>query len=866
MQPSTGITSLDEVLCGLRPGDNVVWQVHSIDDYLAVVEPFAASARTRGDKLVYFRFARHEELVGEDTGTRICRVCPEEGFEKFITEIHEVIRQTGSGGRFVFDSLSELVLDCYSERMLGNFFMLTCPFLRQLDTIAYFAVLKNYHSYYAALPISKTTQLFLDVYRREGRIYIHPLKVDQRHSPTMYTLHAWEKDELVPITDSATISDVVTSTPWPGLQSASYRMVGKWDRRFMQGEDILDSYEQGECTKETVDKAFHRLLPQLISRDAQVLSLAEKYLTLPDLIHTWKRIIGSGLVGGKATGMLVARAILTKADPRWGRLLEAHDSFFIGSDIFYSFLVENGCWEIRERQKNPDTFLDGADEARRRILSGRFPDYIVRRFSDMLDYFGQSPIIVRSSSLLEDTFGNAFAGKYESVFCANQGTHQQRLDEFIKAVRFVYASTMSEKALTYRAQRNVLDRDEQMALLVQRVSGAPYGGRFFPQLAGVGFSYNPYVWNKSIDPEAGMLRLVFGLGTRAVERHDDDYTRLVALNAPGKRPEGKTDELRRYAQRLVDLLDLNENRFSSCRFEDLLDQSPNLPVEMFASRDRGPQISARDAAAGGACPWMLTFDHLLSKTAFAEDMREMLQVLREAYGAHVDIEFTANFLDDGSYKINIVQCRPFQVMVTESSATAPRLEKRDVILKAHGPVIGPSRTLRIDRLIYVVPSVYGHLPMSDRHAIARLIGKLTHLEKKGQGGGIMLVGPGRWGASMPSLGVPVSFSEINTVSVLCEIDAMHEHVTPDLSLGTHFFNDLVEMDMLYVGFLRSSKNNVLNEEFLNQSPNCLQDLVPEASAWSRAVRVIAPIGERGMVLNADLMKQKAVLYLASAKQ
>lgn len=444
MQPSTGITSLDEVLCGLRAGDNVVWQVHSIEDYLVVVEPFVASAKAKKHKLVYFRFAKHQELVAEGSGVRICRLRPEDGFEKFITEIHEVIRQTGPGGCFVFDSLSELVLDCYSERMLGNFFMLTCPFLRRLDTIAYFAVLKNYHSYYAALPISRTTQLLLDVYRREGRVYIHPLKVDQRHSPTMYTLHAWDGDDLVPIADSPSISDVVTAAPWPGLQSASYRMVGKWDRRFMQGEDILDSYEQGECTKETVDKAFTRLLPQLISRDPRILALAEKYLTLPDLIRTWKRVIGSGLVGGKAAGMLLARAILEKADPRWAQLIEAHDSFFIGSDIFYSFLVENECWEIRQKQKDPATFLQDADEARQRIRNGQFPDYIIRRFSDMLDYFGQTPIIVRSSSLLEDTFGNAFAGKYESVFCANQGTHRQRLEEFMDAVRIVYASTMGQ--------------------------------------------------------------------------------------------------------------------------------------------------------------------------------------------------------------------------------------------------------------------------------------------------------------------------------------------------------------------------------------------------------------------------------------
>ena len=149
---------------------------------------------------------------------------------------------------------------------------------------------------------------------------------------------------------------------------------------------------------------------------------------------------------------------------------------------------------------------------------GNFAKYIVDEFSEMLDYFGQSPIIVRSSSLLEDSYGNAFSGKYESVFCANQGPHHKRLQDFLSAIRTIYASSMSEKALRYRAQRGLLDDDEQMSLLVQRVSGVRYDGLFYPQVAGVGLSRNPYVWHECIDPNAGVIRLVFGLGTRAVDR------------------------------------------------------------------------------------------------------------------------------------------------------------------------------------------------------------------------------------------------------------------------------------------------------------------------------------------------------------
>ncbi|MFH1717840.1 MAG: PEP/pyruvate-binding domain-containing protein [Planctomycetota bacterium] len=861
-QASTGLPALDGILHGIRPGDNIVWQVDSIDDYIPFVESFVASAKFRAAKLVYFRFAKHAELVRKDTGAQIHYLYPESGFEAFIGRIHEVIKRTGRGGYYVFDSLSELAMECYSERMLGNFFRLTCPYLSELETVAYFAVLRDYHSYHAALPIAQTTQLLLDVHRHEGKIYVHPLKVHQRHSPTMFMLHAWEGDDFVPVTESSAISDILTSAPWPGLQSASYRMVGMWDRRFIQAEELLESFNRGECSAETIEQVFHRQLRQIISRDERILRLAEKYLSLSDLIYFWKRLIGSGLVGGKTVGMLLGRAILEKSDSRWAELLESHDSFFIGSDIFYSFLVENGCWVIRQNQKDPATLLDGAEEARRRISRGRFPDFIIARFSDMLDYFGQSPIIVRSSSLLEDNFGNSFSGKYESVFCANQGTQQNRLEEFLHAVRFIYASSMSEEALVYRAERGVLERDEQMALLVQRVSGKPYGSLFFPQLAGVGLSYNPYVWDESIDPEAGILRVVFGLGTRAVNRSDDDYTRVVALNAPDKRPEAGFDQVARYAQRRMDMINLEENRLASGYFVDVAGQMAGLAVEMFASADRAAERQARRGQKGDRRHWVLTFDKLFSGTDFIRNMRDMLETLRKTYDYHVDIEFTANFSSDGSYKINLVQCRPLQIKVGKPVAGPfPHVEKENLIMEAHGGIIGQSRTLAIDRIIYVVPSVYGHLPDRDRYAVARLIGKLTHIEMHGDAKTIMLLGPGRWGTSTPSLGVPVSFAEINTVCVVCEMDTMHEGLVPDLSLGTHFFNDLVEKDMLYIGFSGSKKQNVLNSKLLDEMPNRLVELLAEASASAQAVRVIDAPEPGRFVLIADHVRQTVMVYI-----
>jgi hypothetical protein len=862
---TTGLESLDTAIRGLEPGDNVVWRVDDIAAYLPFCRAFVERGLETGKRIVYFRFANHPRVIPDNSEFVTIETHPELSFENFITDVHGAITEYGDSAYYVFDSLSELSENYFSDRMIGNFFKLTCTYLTEKRTLAYFALYRYKHSYHAMDTISETTQIMIDVYRYEGSLYIKPAKLLGKQSHETYRVHEWRDDDFVPVTSSAMIAEVIASTPWTGLPSASYRMVGVWDTMFIRAESTLSAYQKGQSSEERMKTVLRKVLRLIISRDERILNLAEAHLSLEDIIHIWKRMIGTGLIGGKSVGMLIARAILTKQSEKWAHLLEDHDSFFIASDVFYTFLVVNGCWWDRQRQKNPETFLDGNESVRKRILKGNFPEYIINRFSDMLDYYGYSPIIVRSSSLLEDNFGNAFAGKYESVFCANQGSKEERLEYFLNAVRLIYASTMSVEALSYRKNRGVLDRDEQMALLVQRVSGSPYGNYYFPQLAGVGFSFNPYAWNEEIDPEAGMVRLVFGLGTRAVDRADDDYTRVVALNAPEKRPEADFAAVKRYAQRRVDVLDLESNDFRNIHFTDLAPGGGDMPLHLFATRDRELERTAREQGMKRVFPWVLTFDTLMKKTSLVEDMREMFSTVRDAYESEVDIEFTANFLEDGSYRINLVQCRPLQIQeASETVEPLPDIDVDRMILDARGATIGHSRKIRIERLVYVVPELYGKLAEQDRYRVAKLIGKLSSLGME-DSGKIMLIGPGRWGTSTPSLGIPVSFREINNTSVLCEIDSMHEGLVPDLSLGTHFFNELVELNMLYVAYFVGRKGNRINTRFLMDEPNRLSELLEGEDSWADLVKVIDyPRGNgasRGMYLNANALEQRSVLYV-----
>ena len=392
---TTGLPGLDQVLHGLMPGDSLVWQVESLADFTPFVIPYCQAALAQGRNLIYFRFADHDPLVPESLGATVHELPCGAEFEPFVTEMHRVIQGAGPGAVFVFDCLSTLVDFWHTDRMLGNFFMLAAPSVHDSQSLAYFPLIRHRHSFHASTPIVDTTQVLIDVYRHAGDLYLHPTKVEHRFSSTMNMLHKWDGDRFEPVMESSTIAEILTSRPWYGLESVRLRP-GKWTRTFFQAEEIWEGIQQGELPAKAADRILPELLRMTVSRDPRVVRLVERYLTLTDVLEILKRMIGSGLIGGKSVGMLLARAILKRSDPRWNERLEDHDSFFIGANVFCSYLVENGCWWLWQKQRDPNCFLDNIEEAQRRILAGHFADYLVREFAEMLEYFGQSPIIVRS--------------------------------------------------------------------------------------------------------------------------------------------------------------------------------------------------------------------------------------------------------------------------------------------------------------------------------------------------------------------------------------------------------------------------------------------------------------------------------------
>jgi hypothetical protein len=861
---SSGIESLDNVLGNIRKGDNCVWQVDNIKHYQYFVNAFVRKAAEDGKEIIYFRFAQHEYLIPDDVKIVEYKFSLETGFENFLIEILDIIDKHGVGGCYVFDSLSVLAADWNCDRLLGCFFMLVCPHLYKLDTVAYFAIIRNVNGPLAIDIIHDTAQVVIDVYAGKDDIYIQPIKVKDRYSPTLYMLHICRDDVFMPETRSYVVSKILGGIEQPWLNFNIDRP-GIWTNIIINAKRLHEQLESGNGSFQSgvdVETMRKKLIRMMITVDKSVFELSYKYLDLSDLLAIAKRMIGTGLVGGKSVGMLLAQSIMKKIDPKWKNRLESHDSFFIGSDVFYTYIIQNNCWwDLRHIKRSTGDF-SAASEFRRKIQEGHFPKDIEERFKLMLNFYGQSPIIVRSSSLLEDAYGNAFSGKYESYFCVNRGTPEERMAAFIQAVKNVYASTMNEDALAYRLHKGLLDKEECMGLLVQRVSGNFHEHSYFPQIAGVGYSFNPFAWNNKIDPSQGVLRMVFGLGTRAVEQHAGDHTRIVAINQPLLRPESGADQIGKYSQKIIDILNFNSNQPESVKFSDIAGNE-NIPaLSLFASKDEEMLERARQMNVNNVFPWILTFEKLLTSTKFIQDMGEILKTLETAYRHPVDIEYSANFVNEEEYRINILQCRPFHFTGDAKELAVPQnINDEDILLRTFDPLLGQSKYDEIGKIIYIEPEKYSSMSMQDRYAVARLIGKITNHFSHDDN--ILLIGPGRWGTAMPSLGIPVNFNEIKHVSVLCELGSMHENLSPDISLGTHFFNDLVEMQIMYMSMNMVRSNNLFNRRCITGARNMLADIIPDCAAMADAVFVINTSSikqDYSCYIHADAVKQKGMVF------
>lgn len=849
---STGIDGLDEAIDFLRPGDTVVWQCEHISDYMYVATRFVTNIARQGKRIAYIRFGDHEEIM--DTAA-LCkgganaqeyRLDPRVGFETFAVQVHRIIDKEPIGTFFVFDCLSDLQKYWFSDLMISNFFLLISPFLIRRQAIAYQPIDYEKHTYETISRIRREAPLLVNIRTLDGSVYMHPVKVRGRRTPTTY----------FPLKISGTKCRTLTSSAETYAIFERFTQTGErrdcWDSMFdsvSDGSEPID--EEGRLLKENIMRC-------LLGNEPTRFALCQKYFTMKDLMDIKNREIGTGCIGGKAAGMLLARNILRDEAPElYSTCIEPHDSYYIGADLFYTYGVQNGLWSSRIRMIEASDYLEQSKTIRELLLNGTFMPSIKEQFISMLEYFGQSPIIVRSSSILEDGFGNAFAGKYESVFCPNQGSLKERYEVFERAVKQVYASTVNPDAIMYRAERHLLDRDEQMALLVMRVCGDVHGDYYYPHIAGVGHSKNLYLNKQNSSSEnKGMLRLVFGMGTRAVDREADDYARLLNMDAPTAPPMVAYGDEYKYSQHKMDVINLKSNEFETINVAGIdkrdIKADPSLFMELdypTAARLREMGLSAADA------PDILNFRKLLGKTDFTSVLTEAMRILEEKYNYPVDIEYACNFDEEGNYRVNLLQCRPLQTRGIGAAGVMPKVKQ--LYFRTEGNFMGGNVCLPVRYAVMVRVEPYLALPEQRKYQVARKLGELNSLLRDEH---TILLGPGRWGTTTPSLGVPVHFMEINRFDCIAELAYSSHGLRPELSYGSHFFQDLVEADTFYVALYPGEEGCVLDEALFEECENVYSKLVSSepGDAMADVIRVF-DLGESGAILYSEVGSQECFL-------
>ena len=299
----SGIPGLDDLLDYIRMGDNVVWQVTDLEEFRYFMEPFVEQAIGDKRNLIYMRFADHEPLLTPRPGLKICEFDPDKGFEAFTVDIHDRIAEEGRDAFYVFDSLSSLQSVWYTDLMMGNFFRVTCPYLFQLDTVAYFPLLRGRHSFEAVARIRDTTQLLLDVYRGD-RIYLHPLKVWNRYSTRMFLPHSCSLQQGEEYRFETVDGGVA--------MSRYYQLVEEEDEKNQdQNYDSHDrffslaklDYQRGIFSGETE----RQIIESTLTKDRRLQEMIRTYFRPRDYFQLRDRMVGSGSLGGKACGMLLAR-------------------------------------------------------------------------------------------------------------------------------------------------------------------------------------------------------------------------------------------------------------------------------------------------------------------------------------------------------------------------------------------------------------------------------------------------------------------------------------------------------------------------------------------------------------------------------
>jgi pyruvate,water dikinase len=619
------------------------------------------------------------------------------------------------------------------------------------------------------------------------------------------------------------------------------------DRSLVEFTELVNRFcrsaREGEAALAPTDDLNVRvtLARRFLTDRLSFIGAAKQHLSIHDFGRLLSHVIGppqgDGQLGGKAAGLFLAEHILKKRG-RGNPLIETIRvpyAWCVSSDGLFEFVRYNNLEDTQSfKYSTSEEVSQGFPYLEQIFKQSFFPPNMLNDLKLALDDLGDWPLIVRSSSLLEDSEGSAFSGKYRSLFLPNTGSKDERLSALVDAITEVYASVFGPDPIQYRKERGLLDFMEEMGILIQRVVGTRVGRYFLPAFAGVAFSNNEFRWSPRIRREDGVIRLVAGLGTRAVDRVGEDYPVLLCPGQPGLRVNASPEEMVHYSQRYVDLLNLETGRFESPHIGTLLRElDGRFPLlDKIVSFYSDGTLRRPMGLVPLAGEPVITFAGLIETTSFLRQIREALSILQDALGVAVDIEFAHDDKD-----LYILQCRPQTSGGDERRVPVPTGIAPNRRLFSANRYVSNAQVHGIRYIVYIDPLDYEQLASRrEMVAVGEAVRRLNAILPRRS---FILMGPGRWGSRGDiTLGVRVTYADISNTLMLVEIARTKGGYVPDLSFGTHFFQDLVEAKIRYLALYPDQEGVIFNEAFFRRSPNALASLVPDYAYLQHVVRVI----------------------------
>ena len=505
----------------------------------------------------------------------------------------------------------------------------------------------------------------------------------------------------------------------------------------------------------------------------------------------WFSRLGSGSMGGKARGLAFMYQILQRYNlyDRWeGVRVLVPRTMVITTEYFDRFIQDNGLKYVINADLSDTEILS-------EFVSSRLPQDLIDALDVFLRY-SHKPLAIRSSSVLEDSYYQPFAGVYSTYMVPHAVNRDQQIRLLSKAIKSVYASVYYASSRSYIQATGKVISEEKMGIIVQEIGGSEDGGYYFPTLSGVARSLNFYPIGHE-EAEDGIVKVAMGLGKAVV---DGDQVLRFCPKYPKHVLQTSTPELTMTdTQKYIYALDLHPDKFKTST-----DDAVNLeriPInECVKFRNLKYVASTFDFENGRIVdstfpegPKYVTFAQILRYHTFplVDIVQELMDISVKEIKCFVEIEFAANLDKNGNKIFNVLQIRPISVDSRNAVVNWNEVDSTGAFLTS-GSALGTGWIENVRDVVYLRPENFDKLRTRE---IAKGITALNARMRK-EGRQYVLIGFGRWGSSIPSLGVPVYWSDISEAKVI--VEASLEDFRIDPSQGTHFFQNLTSFNVGYI--------------------------------------------------------------------